>query len=90
MKKIIDLGKIGITLAGEYNDKTIYEKLTIVLYKGKSYISTKTVQGISPTQDIRSWQLVAEAKDAYHMLVDAGKTTLTEEEFLNMINEGKR
>ena len=85
MKKIIDLGKIGITLAGEYNDKTIYEKLTIVLYKGKSYISTKTVQGISPTQDIRSWQLVAEAKDAYHMLVDAGKTTLTEEEFLEQL-----
>ena len=85
MKKIIDLGKIGITLAGEYNDKTIYEKLTIVLYKGKSYISTKTVQGISPTQDIRSWQLVAEAKDAYHMLVDAEKTTLTEEEFLEQL-----
>ena len=85
MKKIIDLGKIGITLAGEYNDKTIYEKLTIVLYKGKSYISTKTVQGLSPEQDIRSWQLVAEAKDAYHMLVDAGKTTLTEEEFLEQL-----
>lgn len=80
--EVFDLGKIGITLGGEYDNKVIYEKLTIVSYKGKSYISTKTVQGISPEQDIRSWQLVAEAKDAYHMLVDAGKTTLTEEEFL--------
>ena len=85
MKKVIDLGKIGITLAGEYNDKATYEKLTIVLYKGKSYISTKTTQGVSPEEDIRSWQLVAEAKDAYHMLVDAGKTTLTEEEFLEQL-----
>lgn len=83
--EIFDLGKIGITLGGEYDNKVIYEKLTIVLYKGKSYISTKTVQGISPEQDIHSWQLVAEAKDAYHMLVDAGKTTLTEEEFLEQL-----
>ena len=80
-----DLGKIGITLGGEYDNKVIYEKLTIVLYKGKSYISTKTTQGIFPDKDIRSWQLVAEAKDAYHMLVDAGKTTLTEEEFLEQL-----
>lgn len=85
MKKIIDLGKIGITLAGEYNDKATYEKLTIVLYKGKSYISTKTTQGVSPEENIRSWQLVAEAKDAYNMLVDAGKTNLTEEEFLEQL-----
>lgn len=83
--EIFDLGKIGITIGGEYDNNVIYEKLTIVLYKGKSYISTKTVQGISPAQDVRSWQLVAEAKDAYHMLVDAGKTTLTEEEFLEQL-----
>lgn len=83
--EVFDLGKIGITLGGEYNNKVIYEKLTIVLYKGKSYISTKTIQGLSPEQDIRSWQLVAEAKDAYHMLVDAGKTTLTEKEFLEQL-----
>lgn len=90
MKKIIDLGKIGITLAGEYNDKATYEKLTIVLYKGKSYISTKTVQGLSPEQDIHNWQLVAEAKDAYNMLVDAGKTTLTEEEFLKQLEDATK
>ena len=90
MKKVIDLGKIGITLAGEYNDKTIYEKLTIVLYKGKSYISTKTIQGVSPEQDTLIWQLVAEAKDAYHMLVDAGKTTLTEEEFLKQLEDATK
>lgn len=85
MDKITDLGKIGITLGGEYDNNVIYEKLTIVLYKGKSYISTKTTQGISPEQDVLVWQLVAEAKDAYHMLVDAGKTTLTEEEFLEQL-----
>lgn len=90
MKKVIDLGKIGITLAGEYNDKATYEKLTIVLYKGKSYISTKTTQGISPEEDILSWQLVAEAKDAYHMLVDAGKTNLTEEEFLVQLEDATK
>lgn len=83
--EVFDLGKIGITLGGEYNNKVIYEKLTIVLYKGKSYISTKTTQGISPEQDTLIWQLVAEAKDAYHMLVDAGKTTLTEKEFLEQL-----
>ena len=83
--EIFDLGKIGITLGGEYDNKVVYEKLTIVLYKGKSYISTKITQGISPEQDILTWQLVAEAKNAYHMLVDAGKTTLTEEEFLDQL-----
>lgn len=83
--EIFDLGKIGITLGYEYNDEVIYEKLTIVLYKGKSYISTKTTKGVSPEQDVKTWQLVAEAKDAYHMLVDAGKTTLTEEEFLEQL-----
>lgn len=83
--EVFDLGKIGITLGGEYNNKVIYEKLTIVLYKGKSYISTKTTQSISPEQDTLIWQLVAEAKDAYHMLVDAGKITLTEEEFLEQL-----
>lgn len=88
--EIFDLGKIGITLGGEYDNKVIYEKLTIVLYKGKSYISTKTTQGISPEQDILSWQLVAEAKDAYHMLVDAGKTNLTEEEFLVQLEDATK
>lgn len=83
--EIFDLGKIGITLGHEYDAEVIYEKLTIVLYKGKSYISTKTTKGVSPEQDIKTWQLVAEAKDAYHMLVDAGKTTLTEEEFLEQL-----
>lgn len=83
--EVFDLGKIGITLGGEYDNKVIYEKLTIVLYKGKSYISTKTTQGVSPEQDMIVWQLVAEAKDAYHMLVDAGKTTLSEEEFLEQL-----
>lgn len=83
--EIFDLGKIGITLGYEYDDKVIYEKLTIVLYKGKSYISTKTTKGVSPEQDIKTWQLVAEAKDAYNMLVDAGKTTLTKEEFLEQL-----
>ncbi len=83
--EIFDLGKIGITIGGEYDNKVIYEKLTIVLYKGKSYISTKTTQGIFPDKDIRIWQLVAEAKDAYHMLIDAGKTTLSEVEFLEQL-----
>ena len=88
--EIFDLGKIGITLGGEYDNKVIYEKLTIVLYKGKSYISTKTTQGVSPEQDTLIWQLVAEAKDAYHMLVDAGKTTLTEEEFLKQLEDATK
>lgn len=83
--EVFDLGKIGITLGGEYDNKVVYEKLTIVLYKGKSYISTKITQGVSPEQNILIWQLVAEAKDAYHMLVDSGKTTLTEEEFLEQL-----
>lgn len=83
--EIFDLGKIGITLGGEYDNKVVYEKLTIVLYKGKSYISTKITHGVSPEQNILVWQLVAEAKDAYDMLVAEGKTTLTKEEFLEQL-----
>lgn len=88
--EVFDLGKIGITLGYEYDNKAIYEKLTIVLYKGKSYISTKTTKGVSPEQDNKIWQLIAEAKDAYHMLVDAGKTTLTEEEFLKQLEDATK
>ena len=54
-----DLGKIVITLNGDYNALTTYEKLCLVRYNGASYISTQTTTGNTPTSTSEYWQIVS-------------------------------
>jgi hypothetical protein len=35
---VTDLGKVGMTLKGEYNSAAIYERLDVVTYQGSSYV----------------------------------------------------
>lgn len=56
----IDLGKVGITPAGNWGNKVNYEKLTAVTWKGRSYLSKIANKGVEPGTNSDVWQLLAE------------------------------
>lgn len=85
MASTTDLGKWMITNGGEYNPETAYEQLTMVMYENSTYITLKTVQGITPTDDHVNYQLMAkgfnptalasvQAEDTSGVLGEAGGT----------------
>lgn len=55
-----DLGKVGVTLAGEWLSTSNYERLTMVTWRGTSYVSKITNRGVEPGTNPDVWQLVAE------------------------------
>lgn len=55
----IDLGKVGITPGGEWNNDSSYERLTLVSRDGASYLSLMDNKGVEPGTDWNVWQLVA-------------------------------
>ncbi len=55
----IDLGKVGVTHGGTWNATTTYERLTVVLYDGSSYVSLINNTGVTPGTNGNIWQLVA-------------------------------
>jgi hypothetical protein len=57
-----DLGKISITLEGEYNASIVYSKLDMVTFNGSSYTSKKD-NNTAPITDVTSWQLSAQKGD---------------------------
>lgn len=59
-----DLGKWMITNGGEYSADATYEQLTMVKYGNSTYITLKTVTGITPTDDRINYQLMAQGFDA--------------------------
>ena len=59
-----DLGKWMITNGGEYDADATYEQLTMVKYGNSTYITLKTVTGITPTDDKINYQLMAQGFDA--------------------------
>ena len=80
-----DLGKWMITNGGEYNPDTTYEQLTMVLYKNSTYITLRTVTGITPNNDKINYILMAQgfsanaladvvAKDTYGAIGDVGES----------------
>ena len=56
----IDLGKVGITPAGNWGNKVNYEKLTAVTWRGRSYLSKIANKGVEPGTNSDVWQLLAE------------------------------
>ena len=85
MASTTDLGKWMLTNGGEYNPETAYEQLTMVMYENSTYITLKTVQGITPTDDHINYQLMAkgfnptalasvQAEDTSGVLGEAGGT----------------
>lgn len=80
-----DLGKWMITNGGEYNPDTTYEQLTMVLYENSTYITLRTVTGITPNNDKINYILMAQgfsanaladvvAKDTYGAIGDVGES----------------
>lgn len=63
MASTTDLGKWMITNGGLYNPDALYEQLTMVMYDNSTYITLKTVQGITPTDDHVNYQLMAKGFD---------------------------
>lgn len=55
-----DLGKWMLTNGGEYNPETTYEHLTIVKHDNGTYITLKTVTGVTPSDDKVNYILMAQ------------------------------
>lgn len=62
MSEIVKLGKVIMTLGGDYNSSQAYDKLTCVYYDGSSWVSRKAVPaGVAPTAvNSAYWQKVSD------------------------------
>lgn len=58
-----DLGKIAVTDGGDYSATTTYEKLTFVHYQGDTYMTLKTVKGVTPTDDGVNYKLFCKSAE---------------------------
>ena len=93
-EKIMDLGKVGITIAshdnGLWNKDHTYERLTLVMHQnGNTYVSKKSVVGVDPADDVDKnktyeywFKMTEHGHNVYEMLVAAGKYTGTEAEWI--------
>lgn len=59
-----DLGKWMITNGGNYNPEAVYEQLTMVMYDNSTYITLKTVTGVTPSNDGINYILMAQGFNA--------------------------
>ena len=77
-----DLGKIAVTDGGDYSATTTYEKLTFVHYQDDTYMTLKTVKGVTPTDDGVNYKLfcksaeLATASKAGIVMPDGTTTTV--------------
>ena len=55
----INLGKVALTAAGDYDSNATYEKLDIVNYQGSSYVAKKNVPIGTNINNEEYWQLLA-------------------------------
>ena len=79
----IDLGKIAITPEGQWSAGKYYEKLSLVIYNGQSYLSLRNTTGDNPETSRGDWmQITSRGESLYQMMVREGKFVGTEEEFL--------
>ena len=55
----MNLGKVVLTPKGNYDASIDYEKLDMIRYQNGSYMVLKPVKGITPTNDLVNYQLIA-------------------------------
>lgn len=62
MSESVKLGKVSMTLGGDYSSSQAYDKLTCVQYDGRSWVSRKQVPaGVAPTEaNSAYWQKISE------------------------------
>ena len=78
----IDLGKIAITPEGQWSSGKYYEKLSLVIFNGQSYLSLRDTTGDNPETSRSDWmQITSRGESLYQMMVREGKFVGTEEEF---------
>ena len=78
----IDLGKIAITPEGKWSSARYYEKLSLVIFNGQSYLSLRDTTGDNPETSRGDWmQITSRGESLYQMMVREGKFVGTEEEF---------
>ena len=78
----IDLGKIAITPEGQWSSGKYYEKLSLVIFNGQSYLSLRDTTGDNPETSRSDWMLItSRGESLYQMMVREGKFVGTEEEF---------
>lgn len=58
-----DLGKVVVTDGGNYSSSATYEKLTFVHYQGNTYMTLKTVKGITPVDDGVNYRLFCKSAE---------------------------
>lgn len=85
----IDIGKVALTLGGNWNAQTSYERLTHVLLEddGCGYVSLRNNINVKPGTDDTVWQKATQAgKSIYELCVKHGTFIGTEEEFVAAYN----
>ena len=62
MSEQVKLGKVAMTLGGDYSSSQVYDKLTCVQYDGCSWVSKKQVpEGVAPTPaNSAYWQKISD------------------------------
>lgn len=86
----IDLGKIMVTLAGDWASAGSYEILTVVRHNGGSYISITDNTGVEPGTDDSVWLLFAEDGDSSVLTIDDdGKIYKNGELFTTILADAK-
>ncbi|MBQ3812891.1 MAG: hypothetical protein II841_04925 [Bacteroidales bacterium] len=90
---IIDLGKVAVTAAGNWNNARSYEALTMVVNDattggdGCGYVSLKNNIGVRPGTDATVWMKAVEAGSSiYELCVKHGTFEGTEAEFVAAYN----
>jgi len=63
-----DLGKVGITVKGEYDNTFPYEKQTVVSYQNGGYISKSSTTGNLPT-DANYWTKLVSGAEATDLIL---------------------
>ena len=82
-----DLGKVGISIEGEWKVDRYYERLSLVSYEGQAYISLRDTTGDAPADSHADWILIARRGESlYQMMVRIGAFSGTEEEFAAQYN----
>lgn len=71
MSRIIDLGKVMVSLSGEWQRDASYEYLTAVEHKGSGYISKVDNIGVEPGTDENVWMRFAKAGESPEVTKDA-------------------
>ena len=86
----LDLGKIMITLAGEWTSGGSYEILTVVRHNGGSYISRTDNTDVEPGTNESVWLLFAEDGDSSVLTIDDdGKIYKNGELFTTILADAK-